>query len=512
MKPGNAGRRAVWRAVWRAGGDRGQSGSPTWSGALTWSGAEGEEGSLSLFAALLLVALLSLHLILVQAAYAQLAQFRARQFMDQAPDFYLGDYDAELYERLGLRGLRETDLKERDEELKKGRFWRSLDGYQGHEVQAAGQLLNREGLAPQIRSFMRGRLPLSFLPFLRSLRAREKQLGETGALAKLEELRSGSLREDLDRVRRQLGGAEASAAERGEEVAEKPPGGPEEQELSADERWTSLRYLGSLPSVEVLEQVASWDLSSSLESLSSVADHALGSEAGPAVEQLMVSEFALRSFPAQVHCRLGAKSSYPYQLSLRGQQLRDLPFKAPASVEAGLSGLEDEAGQTRYVRSRITALRLVVRVGEILSSRLERRLLRVLAGGCSWAVWIGSAFSINVPSELIYWGLVFGLAYIRARGDYGRLVAGESLSLLAYKGEEKLSSHYHDYLRLLFLLQSKEQLYARLGRVIAAEFPHSYCRGIRLELRWKNPFLPRQLRSEQQLRLQRDYAVYKTGD
>ncbi|MDI9470101.1 MAG: DUF5702 domain-containing protein [Bacillota bacterium] len=475
--------------------------------------------SVSLFLALILLAILACEWLFIRASRQRDDELRVRALLTHEADRQLAAYDSKLFEHYGLLAVSEGKLP-----VLPGPWaayeMSAIGGTFTLERELTDALVMPEVLGAQIRAYMeplypellRGSLINDLFTVIRGLRdfrslgmeatSEFTGLGEFAQLMASDVIQSLWLRLrdwGLRFLDREEGAEEttdpdnpddpdAEGAEGEEEPAEESLLSEEETAEATDilsHLFSGQGYSGSIAELGV--DPSEWQRSS-LENIVSTLERSLGmlDSAGDLIpDRLLLASYGLNMFSHWPH--IHAASDYPVERNLRGKKLRNLKLDNRLEIEHLAFGLENQLAARVAAFGAVMTARLALNVASHLLSPAQMARHKRHAHILSIAILIISAGEVYLQPELLQYVVMLTEAQLESLIDTERLIRGQSVKLMRYQHAFQIPSHYSDYLFIYLLAVPESFLLQRIASRIETNLGRSFHTGIRLRLGWLDP-------------------------
>ena len=455
-------------------------------------------GSLSLFMALILLAVIGLEWVLIRGARQRDAELRAHAMLAHEADRLLANYDSSLFESYGLLALAEEALRPVPGPWAR-RERAQLPGRLTLNARLETPLLEPDALRAQIVRYMQPLYPgLMMSSVMRELMDAFRS-DDLTALAsrrydgpstwrRVRDLLSSDLVNSSwlrlrDYVKKKLKGKE--------EAPPLPEDADPELEAdvrAADELADSLldQYRRQSAELERLEVDPALLAEDGVASIAETLDHAgyyLAMPLNVGAERMMLNRYALHMFSSWPH--INRDKGYPLERNLRGKKIRDLPRDNRLEVEYLITGLEHPFLARSAAFRSLFCVRTALNGVGIVTNAQKMRTLKSRARFLSAAITFFSLGQAKIDSESMRWVLVVLEAQFRAFLDTCELVMGKSVSLVPFNARFNAQTHYCDYAQLFLLAVPETTLLQRMARRIELNHKKRYFTALSVSLDWQ---------------------------
>lgn len=473
-------------------------------------------GSISLFLALILLALIACEWLLIRGARQRDDELRVRALAAHEADRQLAAYDSRLFENYGLLAVSEAKLPPIPGPWAT-REMAAIGGQFALERKLTAPLADPEVLDAQIRAYMeplypellRGSLFTDMLTVFRGLKdfrsLGEESVSEFGGLADFAALMSSDVIQSLWLGVRDWGlrflnreaepqptepADTADAVDMGEETLMTTGEALTESESAeASDLLTRIfsaqGHSGTIAELGVDPEACG---GSSFASAAALLERSLESVRGAGElipGRLLLASYGLHMFSHWPHIH-GAKD-YPVERNLRGKKLRNLELENRLEVEHLAFGSDNQAVARASSFASLLGIRLALNtVSDLLSpTQMAKhgRRARIL----SLAIMVASAGEVSLEPELLRYVLLFVEAQLEALADTVKLVRGQAVKLLPHQSQFGIATHYSDYMYLFLLAVPEASLLQRIAGRIETNLGRSFHTTLSLELHWLDP-------------------------
>ncbi|MDI9498009.1 MAG: hypothetical protein QM270_05925 [Bacillota bacterium] len=467
-------------------------------------------GSISLFLALVLLALIACEWLFIRGSRQRDDELRVRALLAHEADRQLAAYDSKLFENYGLLAVSETKLPSLPGPWA-AREMAALGGRFTLERELSDPLSDPEVLGAQIRDYMeplypellRGSLITDLLTVFRGLKDFRSLgteavsdfagLGDFAALMSSDVIQSLWLRIrdwGLRFLNRDAEPTDTSAAPDmdGEEQDTTVVLTESETAEASDllSRIFSLQgHSGTIAELGVDPEACGGSSFADVAALLENSLELIGGAGELVPGRLLLAGYGLNMFSHWPHIH-GAKD-YPVERSLRGKKLRSLELENRLEVEHLAFGIENQAAARVISFASVLTVRLALNASSHLLSPSQMAKHGRRARLLSLAILIASAGEVYLDPELLRYVVLLVEAQLEALVDTEKLVRGQAVKLLPYQNRFGIDTHYSDYLYLFLLAVPENFLLERIARRIETNLGRSFHTAMSLSLGWLDP-------------------------
>ncbi len=430
------------------------------------------EGGISLFLAIVMVALLILEISLIAASKQHDLELRAGRAIDLAGDAVLASYDEDLADQYGLLGYREATLPSGINTFIES----ELRGYESYDLKlsAKSPLNEPTVIKEQICSYLKLLYPqimihniLEKSNLIHSMKNQFASEAEQGNIFEDIEISEGEslgdqlqsllanrlLEESLNSLNAFLGNQENEGKTSifrdyfSKKTGVNDGSESEQAELSEEEQ-----RLGDSMLVNIREAG-----NGSAQSISNIAGilaqgiELLDIPTNGVYERLLSCEYILLMCSNWTDQR-NADKLIDGRQTLRGVPIKEMNHYRDLESEYILFGFQDEVRTKAITASMITAGRLALTTIGLLLNENEMKKLEVGAGILSVGIAMVSGGAIVIDATALKYLLLLIRAQAEAIADMETLLNGKTVDLLPYIEGGDQNSDYCDYLRFYLLL------------------------------------------------------------
>lgn len=471
------------------------------------------EGSISLFLVIVLVAVLALESVLIQRHKLRDLELRSSRTIDLAGDVILASYNEDLAEYYGLFAFEEaglpTDVRSYiDSELS------GLPASAKWEFETLVAFTEVEGFQEQVSDYMKVIYPQLVLQrvmdeltvlddFADVVVEEDSELGTTKSLK--EQIEKLLLNKGIDLA---LSGLRTFLNKQNSSThilrnyfldEEEHYSGEESYNpaLSSDEQHQGDAVLNQLIDSD---NRLSWNGEDVLVMLSE-GIHMLDFQSNASYDRLLMTEYILDMSTNWADQRL-ASDYIDARTNLRGIKLDTFYHARELETEYVLSGYETELAAKTMLASLLNSTRLAIHAISLLQDETEMQKLSATAGILAVGIAALSAGSVVIEPDTLKYVLLFLRAQIDAASDVKDLLDNKAVELLPYSDVSDISFYYRDYLRVFLLVGNGRRQIERFAETIEANIGSALFVSVDLKLIMESKF---SLYSDFTLHSQRSY-------
>ncbi|HZJ90183.1 MAG TPA: hypothetical protein VFC89_00800 [Oscillospiraceae bacterium] len=197
-------------------------------------------------------------------------------------------------------------------------------------------------------------------------------------------------------------------------------------------------------------------------------------------DQILLAEYSLSYFGSQVTSLKQNGATKQYRTP-DGRLLSLFPESRQYEQEMIATGAIGETA-ARNVKYFIAGCRILINLLSTLLSPTERASFDTKAAAISATVSVISAGFITLPPEALSIVLIISDSIASGIRDKNKLLDGEEVKLWPSTGTDAFKVNYRDHLRLLILIQPREQLLERISAAIQQNFGDEYFTEVSCEV------------------------------
>jgi hypothetical protein len=197
-------------------------------------------------------------------------------------------------------------------------------------------------------------------------------------------------------------------------------------------------------------------------------------------DQILLAEYSLSYFGSQVTSLKQNGATKQYRTP-DGRLLSLFPESRQYEQEMIATGAIGETA-ARNVKYFIVGCRILINLLSTLLSPTERASFDTKAAAISATVSVISAGFITLPPEALSIVLIISDSIASGIRDKNKLLDGEEVKLWPSTGTDAFKVNYRDHLRLLILIQPREQLLERISAAIQQNYGDEYFTEVSCEV------------------------------